>query len=158
MYLFLLTIHNIARWFIVFFGILAVVRAYRGFSLKNTWTNNDRLSGIVYTSVMDLQLLIGIVLYFFFSPFSKTLFTDFGGAMSDAGTRYFAFEHVFVMIIAVVFAHMGTFLTKKAKSDNIRHRIATFSYGVSLFLVMSMIPWPFMTYGRPLLRFFGFEI
>lgn len=37
-----LALHNVFRWLILILGILAIVRAYLGWSGKREWTERDR--------------------------------------------------------------------------------------------------------------------
>jgi hypothetical protein len=155
MYTIILSLHNITRWLVLIFGIVAVVRAFLGLLRQREWTETDRKSGILFGSFMDVQLLLGLLLYIFFSPITKTAFSNFSGAMRDSSLRFFAVEHVLIMVIAIVLTHVGSMMVKKATLAVSKHRRALVWYGVALLLVLAMIPWPSMAYGRPLLRLFG---
>ena len=148
MYNFILSIHNILRWLVLIFGVLAVLRAYFGWFGKKPWSNLDNRLGLGYTSTIDLQLLLGLLLYFFFSPITKSAFQDFGAAMADADLRFFAVEHLFMMIIAVVLAHIGRSRSRKAGTDNGKHKQAAIFFTLSLLVILAAIPW-----FRPLLPF-----
>ena len=97
--------------------------------------------GIVFTSLMDIQLLTGLVLYFFLSPITKLALSDFGSAMKNADLRFYAVEHIFMMLIAVVLVHIGRAKSKKAIADHAKFRIATIFYGLSLLIMLAAIPW-----------------
>ena len=104
---------------------------------------------MLFTSLLDLQLLIGLVLYFT-SPFMQPILQNFGQAMGNSSQRFFAVEHVFAMIAAIVVAHIGRSLSKKAAGDAARHKRAAIGFTVALVLILAAIPW-----SRPLLQFFG---
>ena len=67
---------------------------------------------------MDIQLLLGLILYLFFSEFGlKAIrYQGMSYVMSEGGreTMFFAVEHIFIMVVAVVFAHLGSILARKA--------------------------------------------
>jgi hypothetical protein len=56
---------------------------------------------------MDVQLLIGFLLYLFFSPMTTGALRDFGSAMGNSVLRFYAVEHLFGMVVAVIIAHVG---------------------------------------------------
>ena len=62
MYDFLLAVHNILRWIVLFLLILALVRAYWGWFGKREWTSTDRRVGTYYSVSLDIQLLLGLIL------------------------------------------------------------------------------------------------
>ncbi|NPV76702.1 MAG: hypothetical protein HPY59_10060 [Anaerolineae bacterium] len=158
MYTLILTLHNVTRWLVLFFGLIAVVRAFSGWLGKREWTKFDRQAGMMFAGMIDLQLLLGLILYFIYTPFTKVMFANFSGAMRDGVTRFFAIEHLLAMLVALVLAHIGASSVKKAAVAVSRHKRAAIWFTATLLLILAMIPWPFMDYGRPLLRLFGFTL
>jgi uncharacterized membrane protein YozB (DUF420 family) len=154
MYLLLLGLHNLARWAVVILALIALWRAYRGWLGKQPWTAADRKIGSFFTISMDVQLLLGLILYIFLSPITRAAFTDFGAAMGSAELRFFAVEHLTLMLIAVVTAHVGAVRARSAATDEARHRQAAIWVTATAVLVLLAIPWPFPLLGavRPLLR------
>jgi hypothetical protein len=141
MYGFFLVLHNLIRWVVLVFAVVAFVRGLLGWLRKSDWTDRDRKVGIILTSFLDAQLLIGLLLYFIFSPNTRAVFQDFGSVMGNAAMRFFALEHALYMLLAVVFAHVGSVLTKRATDDNDRHRKAAIFYGLALLLIILGMPW-----------------
>lgn len=146
MYPFILAVHNIVRWVALILAILAVVRAFLGWFGKREWTDRDRKIGIFFTSAMDIQLLLGLLLYFVFSPLTTSALRDFGAAMGIDNQRFFAVEHAVFMVLAVVFAHLGSAFSKRATDPMKKHRIAAIWFGLSLIIILLGMPWM-----RPLL-------
>jgi hypothetical protein len=97
-------------------------------------------------------MLIGLVLYFALSPSTRTALADFGGAMSNPQLRFFAVEHTFGMVVALVLAHIGRGKIRKAVPER-KARLAMIFYGLALVVILLSIPWPGMPAGRPLFRF-----
>ena len=141
MYPLVLTLHSLVRWAIVIIGVVAVVRAFMGWRGGKPWAQLDDRLGLIFTSVMDLNLLLGLLLYFALSDITKAAFRDFGAAMSDPGLRFFAVEHILIMIIAVVVAHIGRSRSKKAASDAGKHKQAAIFFTLAMVLVLLAIPW-----------------
>lgn len=156
LYLLFLSLHNLLRWATVIVAIWALVRAFGGWLQKRAWEKNDDRAGLFFTSLMDTQLLVGIVLYFLFSPWTAQLFANFSGAMKgNRNAAFFGMEHVGLMVLAVVAAHVGRALSRKAVESLKKHRTAAIWYSISILMVLAAIPWPGMATGRPLFRLFG---
>lgn len=153
LYSILLPVHSILRWLLLIAAVGSVALAFIGWFGKKPWTKTDDKLGLAFTSLMDLQLLIGLILYGFLSPITLTAFQNFGGAMGNTAMRFFAVEHIFMMVIAAVFAHIGRALSKKGASDLVKHRRAAIWFGLALLVVLVAIPWPFSAAARPWIRF-----
>lgn len=154
-YTIVLTLHNITRWLVIVFGILAIVRGFTGISRGRKWDKADDRAGMLYSTLLDVQLLLGLLLYFLLSPITTLALKDFGAAMANAALRYFSVEHAFIMLLAVIVAHVARALSKKAKTPRRQHLTAAVGYAISFLMILAAIPWPFLANGRPLLRFFG---
>ncbi len=81
MYAFFLAMHNIVRWVALILAIVATVTAFLGWFGKRQWSERDRKIGSFFGIAMDIQLLLGLLLYFVFSPITRTALQDFGAAM-----------------------------------------------------------------------------
>jgi hypothetical protein len=141
MYDLVLTLHSLVRWAIVILGVVAVVRAFLGWRGNKPWAQLDDRLGLGFTSAMDLNLLLGLLLYFVLSPITTGAFQDFGAAMGNSDVRFYAVEHILVMIIAVVVAHIGRARSKKAASDQGKFKQAAIFFTVAMLLVLLAIPW-----------------
>lgn len=141
MYPIVLAIHNIIRWVILIAGAVAVFRAYMGWFGKREWTETDRKAGLLFTTSIDIQILLGLLLYFFLSPITKAALSAFGDVMSEAGARFFAFEHVIVMLLALVFAHLGSILPKRVDEAVRKHRRAAIWFTLAFLVILAGMPW-----------------
>ena len=150
MYAITLSIHNVLRWLVLAAAVVAVLRAIIGWRGAQPWTPASTGSGRIFVILMDVQLLIGILLYGALSPVTKAAFADFGAAMAQQELRFFAVEHVLLMVLAVVAAHLGKVMAPRAGDFAGKWRRATLWYGASLLLMLAGTPW-----WRPLLRFGG---
>lgn len=127
-------------------GILAAARAWLGWLRKSEWVERDRKIGVFFSSAMDTQLLLGLLLYFLFSPITRSALSNFGAAMGDSGARFFALEHTLTMFLAVVFAHLGSILPRKASQATAKHRQVAIWFSLAVLLILQGMPWM-----RPLL-------
>jgi uncharacterized membrane protein YhfC len=150
MYPLLLAVHSLLRWAVLAAGGAAILRALMG--RKHTWTPADDRAGLWFVLAMDVQFLLGLVLYAGVSPITRAAFADFGGAMGNSMLRFWAVEHLFGMLIAVALVHIGRVRIRKATDTARRHRLALIFYGLALAAILASIPWPWMQAGRPLFR------
>ena len=141
MYTGFLHLHDTLRWLILLSLVITLVKYATGWLGNQPWNKTDNILGIVFTSLMDLQLLTGLVLYFFLSPVTKLAMSDFGAAMKNADLRFYAVEHFAMMLIAVVLVHIGRAKSKKVKTDQGKFRIATIFYLLALAILLYAIPW-----------------
>lgn len=141
MYAFFLAFHNIVRWVALILAIVATVTAFLGWFGKRQWSERDRKIGSYFAISMDIQLLLGLILYFVLSPLTRTALADFGAAMGVSDLRFFAIEHAFYMILAVAFAHLGSILPRRAPDSKAKFQRAAIFFGLALLLILLGIPW-----------------
>lgn len=152
LYSILLPLHNILRWIVLIAALFAIFRAFAGWLGKKDWTRTDDKAGMWFTMVMDIQVLAGLILYFL-SPLTQSALQNFGGAMSNAVARFFAVEHILLMVVAAAAAHMGRAFSRKASGSLSKHKRAAIWFVLALLLVLVAIPWPFSVAARPWIRF-----
>ena len=152
MYPLLLAIHSLLRWAVLATAIAAVLRAARG--KRHSWTPADERAGLWLVITMDLQFLLGLLLYVALSPITRVAFSDFGAAMRNSTLRFWAVEHLAGMIVAVALVHVGRVRIRKTADASRRHRLALIFFGLALLAMLVSSPWPGMAAGRPLLRGF----
>jgi hypothetical protein len=141
MYTFVLAVHNIMRWIVVVLAIFALVRAYWGWLGKREWSQTDRKAGMFFSISMDVQLLLGLILYFGLSPITRSAFQNFGAAMAEAGLRFFALEHFLSMFLAMIVVHVGVILSRKAVDAVAKHRRAALWFTLAVLLILMGMPW-----------------
>jgi hypothetical protein len=148
-YLTILAVHSWVRWLVLLPGLLAFVRAVRG--RGSAWTATDDRVGFWFVMLLDLQVLIGLVLYVWLSPITHEALRDFGAAMKSSSLRFWAVEHGFGMLIGLALAHVGRVRIRKADVSR-RHKLAAIFFGLALVAILASIPWPGTPNARPLLR------
>ncbi len=146
MYTGLLHTHNLFRWLVLLMLVVAIAFGFVGWISKKEWTKKDNIAGLLLTIFIDIQFLVGFILYAFVSPTTKAAFANFGAAMKDDILRFYAVEHVLMMVIALVLVHIGRAKSKKATSAWKKHRTAAIFYGIALVVILAAIPW-----NRPLM-------
>src|ERR1043165_8813952 len=114
MYTLLLTIHSWVRWVALVAAVGTIFAAIRKQdATAERWA-------MIAMMTLDIQLLLGLILYLAVSPNMQAILANFGGAMKDPTTRFWAVEHITSMLGAVVAAHVGRVLARKAKTADAR--------------------------------------
>jgi hypothetical protein len=133
--------HSGFRWLVLLLAIVLIIKSLIGLFGSGKYGKLDNILSASFVGFMHLQLLIGLILYFFLSPITTSAFDDFGAAMGNAGVRYWAVEHITVMILAIAAAQIGRSVSKKAQKDSIKFRQQAIFYTISLALMLTRIPW-----------------
>ena len=138
----LVTVHSYLRWVVLVLGIIALFKASKGKTAKSPFTESDRKIGLFFMISCHTQLLIGLILYFFVSPFGIQAFSlGMKEVMGNAVYRKIAVEHVFMMIIALVLITMGYSKNKKDIPALQKHKNAFLFFGLGILLILAGIPW-----------------
>jgi hypothetical protein len=136
-----LGIHNIFRWLVLVAAVYAIIRMVRGLVAKPAWTDADRKAGLVFSILIDIQLLLGLILYFVFSPLIKTFFANFSAAMQDSTLRFWGIEHIGLMVAVAVMVHLGTAVAKKDIPDAEKFKRSAIFFVIVVLMLMAGIPW-----------------
>ena len=134
LYPLLLTAHSWLRWIVLIVAILAVARAALGFFGRRAWLPLDDKLRLALIIVVDLQVLVGLVMWPFYLG-------RVGLNMADAGARQMLVEHPLTMLVAAVLVHIGAARIKRQEADRGRFKQALVFFGVALVLILAMVPW-----------------
>lgn len=145
--------HSWNRWLILLAGIIVIAAAVKGLASKSDYSSFQRKWLLVFISSLHIQLLVGILLYFVLSPITGQALHDFGSAMKDSVQRFWAVEHAFVNIIAIGLAQTGSILVKRRNNSAGKNKVLLIWVGISLILILAMIPMGMMGVERPWFRF-----
>jgi hypothetical protein len=114
----LLTIHGEIRWLVALLAVIVIVKFLIGWLGKRNYTSLDRTLLSVYTIVLDINVLLGLILLLF------------GGGFS--GPRL---EHATTMILAAIAGHM-TALWRRSTDSTIKFRNQLLLVALSVLLVL----------------------
>jgi len=155
-YGFILGCHSILRWAVVGFLIALLVRTVRGFQNNRRWTERDERLHVFLIAFADVQLLLGLLLYFWLSPVAHAFLASPGAAMKQSALRFYGVEHTLSAFLALAVLHIGRARSRRSRGEpRLRQKQVLVSLVVALVLVAAAIPWPGLPYGRPLFRGFG---
>lgn len=153
LYRIIVTLHSGLRWVLLALLLVVIVRAVLGWRGGKALVKKDRVLASICVGIADLQLVIGLLLYFGLTSWFTTLLEDPGRVMGTSALRFFAVEHAPGMIVALVILHVASIRSKRADDDRVAWRRLALGFIAALVLILVSIPWPFMPYGRALFRF-----
>ena len=107
MYNALLILHNFLRWVLLISAVLVLYQNYTGWDRGTKFTKGMKTTATVFLSTLDTQLLLGLILYIFYSPAVTQAFGNMKEAMHDRSLRFWSVEHITMMLIGVIIAHVG---------------------------------------------------
>lgn len=120
----LLTIHSILRWVIILVALAVIIKFALGVIQKQPYDKAARGLASAFGGLMDAQLLLGMV-FFIWSGLAIE-----GGF----GLRH-RWEHLAVMLVAVIVAHLPALWKKR--DDQTRYRNGLVAILVSILLVVA---------------------
>ena len=118
----ILSLHSIVRWLIIIVALVTIIKFWIGWRSGQTFSSLDRGLSSGFTGLIDLQLLLGLI-YLLWS-----------GLGAGAGFPSFRIEHMVLMLIAAVVAHLAV-LWKKSE-DKIRFRNSFFIVVDTLIIIL----------------------
>lgn len=119
-------LHSFWRWVVLLVVLVAIVRGLMGWLRGGRWEARDRQLALLATTALDIQLLLGLVLWIGQSRWNDGVF--------------FRIIHPLVMISAIVIAHVASLQAKKATSDTAKFRALAVGLIVAMVLITAAIP------------------
>ncbi len=123
-----LGLHSLWRWVVLITAIAAIVKALVGWVSQQPWSRLDDRLGMIYTIALDVQVLIGLILYILEQRWR----------LADP---FFTYVHPIIMIFALALAHIGRSRSQRIENAVAKHRTAAIFFLLSFFLIVAAIPW-----------------
>ena len=139
-YYIFLQAHSGIRWLTLLLAFAVVIKSLIGLFGSKEYLKPDNILAASFVGFMHLQLIFGLILYFI-SPIVKNARMDFGAAMGDSELRFWAVEHLVIMILAIAAAQLGRTISKKSENSGVKFKFQSIFFGVSLLLILLGIPW-----------------
>jgi hypothetical protein len=137
---FIKILHNLTRWVVLAGGLYAIFLSLRGLLTRAAWTAQEKRAGLIFTTALNVQLLIGLLLYLV-SPFMQALLQNVSEAMRNDRARFFLIEHLTIMVFAIIAAQLGYSLAKRASTDRAKFMRSSIGYTLAGILIIIGIPW-----------------
>lgn len=145
-------LHSWLRWGVLFLGVITLWQALMGWARGQNVSPEERRTQMLFISALDTQVLLGLALYFVLSPGTPKSLSALRLAMPYTVPRFYAVEHLFGMLVALVLVHFSSVRSRRALGARARHAWWALGLLVALGVIVLSIPWPSLPYGRPLFR------
>ncbi len=123
---YLVLLHSFWRWAVLLAAVVALVGALAGWLGGLAPALSARRVGSPYTIALDIQFVLGVILWV-----GKGWYVVPG---------FYRFEHPSIMVLALVVAHVGPVLARRATAPRAAARAVALSTLASLVLVVLGIP------------------
>jgi hypothetical protein len=152
MYVALLSLHSWLRWAVLSSTLTCAVLATRKLRGTHPWSDGATRLARAWVSLIDLQALAGMTLYFACSPVAEAARTSPSSALRDPSLRFFGLLHPLGMALVFVLTHATWIAVRRSRGARIRYRRWAIGASSSLVILALAVPWPQASYGRPLFR------
>lgn len=138
MYSAILGAHSHFRWLMLLSAILAIVLP----AINSQHSSKSKLPALVFMILCDIQLLLGLTLYFGLSPLGIDSFSEgMSRVMKTPEIRKITIEHFALMLIAIAFVHIGYSKIKKATNQDQVKKLSYKFFGIAIALMLLGFPW-----------------
>ncbi|HEU4538216.1 MAG TPA: hypothetical protein VFS00_29040 [Polyangiaceae bacterium] len=148
----LVVLHSWGRWAVFLTGALVAARALQGRGSGRPWGAADAAAARAWVGSTDVQVLLGMTLYFVVSPVAAVARLAPAVAWGDPMLRFFGALHPLAMVGAFAATHAAWIAARRV--DACPERFSRLGLGAlaALGLAALATPWPSLVYGRPLLH------
>ncbi|MCL6642138.1 MAG: hypothetical protein K6T71_02285 [Candidatus Bipolaricaulota bacterium] len=116
----LIKAHSGVRWLVLALILIGIGRAGWGWLNSQNYAKLDRVWGAISSGLMDLQILLGFVIFF----------------LLGWESRPSLLWHLTLMLTAAVSVHLGTIFARRLAEDRRKHYAHLLAYLIGLLLVL----------------------
>ncbi len=136
LYNYFFTSHIFVSIITIVSGISIIVLSVRGIRKHKEYLKRDSIISYIFTLSLYLQFVNGLVIYYILRTDRDHPLLETESSIDDASLRFWAIEHIALMIFALFLTQVGRIYIKKSKLSMKRFRASLFYYGISLFLIL----------------------
>jgi hypothetical protein len=151
-YKLLLFTHSWLRWLVLILMLISLTAATVSLLQRTTFTKRHERLFRIYRTCLGIEVLIGMLLYFIWSPLVTQVLYH-GLSFFDSAYIVFTLKHPLAMFVAFILCRGIENKTLKSTDDRKKFRIWLWGNVAVLILILLAIPWPFYEgFGRPWVR------
>ncbi len=137
-------LHSILRWVILILLAVTIVKSFNGMRTNADYHAQDKKFALWTLIAAHLQLVIGLIQYFVGPRGLKNIQNNgMKHVMSSSVDRFFAMEHLVMMLIAIVLITFGYSTAKRTLAPRKKHKKIFIFFLIALILILAAVPWPF---------------
>jgi hypothetical protein len=135
-YSFAFKIHIIISTITLLAGISTIVMSVHGLIRKRSYIRSDYVVSLVFNVALYFQLILGFLVYYLLRSDLEGSVWKVPDTQNDASLRFWAIEHIALMIFALFLTQLGRIFIKKSKVHFRKFRASLFYFGTSLLLIL----------------------
>jgi len=135
-YSFAFKIHIIISTLTILAGIATAVLSIQGLIRKRNYGRGDSGVSLVFNVALYFQLILGSLIYFLLRTTQEGPMWEVPDTQNDASLRFWAIEHIALMIFALFLTQLGRAFIKKSKGPFRMFRASLFYFGTSLLIIL----------------------
>jgi len=129
-------IHIFISTITILAGMSTVVISIHGLVRKRDYRRRDELVSLIFNVALYFQLFLGFLIYYLLRTSLEGPMWEVPDTQNDASLRFWAIEHIALMIFALFLTQLGRVFIKKSKDPYRKFRASLFYFGTSLFLIL----------------------
>jgi hypothetical protein len=135
-YSFAFKIHIFISTITLLSGIFTIALSVHGLNKKRDYGRKDFLVSLVFNVALYFQLFLGFLIYFLLRTTLEGPVWEVPDTQNDASLRFWAIEHIALMIFALFLTQLGRVFIKRSKGPSRKFRASLFYFGASLLLIL----------------------
>ncbi|HTV19541.1 MAG TPA: hypothetical protein VMG12_12735 [Polyangiaceae bacterium] len=152
-----LVAHSFVRWWVLVACGLAAFCGLGG-RARGSWSARDRGVARLFVGSVDLQVLLGLSLYFGVSPLARAARAvwaseGFRALWAAPELRFIGLIHPLLALSAALVAHASWVGVRRSERPSERHARLGWGAALAAAILLAAVPWPFLGHERPWFRF-----
>ena len=135
-YSFAFKIHIVISSITMLAGIATIALSVQGLIRKRDYGRGDFGVSMVFNVALYFQLILGFLIYYLLRTAQEGPMWEVPDTQNDASLRFWAIEHIALMIFALFLTQLGRAFIKKSKGSFRKFRASLFYFGASLLLIL----------------------
>ena len=129
-------IHIVISSLTLLAGIATIALSVQGLIRKRDYGRSDFGVSMVFNVALYFQLILGFLIYYLLRTALEGPMWEVPDTQNDASLRFWAIEHIALMIFALFLTQLGRAFIKKSKGSFRKFRASLFYFGASLLLIL----------------------
>ena len=135
-YSFAFKIHILISTITLLAGIATIVLSVQGLIKKRDYGKSDFGISLIFNVALYFQLILGSLIYYLLRTTQEGPMWEVPNTQNDASLRFWAIEHIALMIFALFLTQLGRAFIKKSLGPFRKFRASLFYFGTSLLLIL----------------------
>lgn len=135
-YSFAFKIHIVISSITLLAGLTTVILSIHGLIRERGYARIDLGASLLFNVSLYFQLILGFLIYYLLRSTLEGPVWEVPDTQNDASLRFWAIEHIALMIFALFLTQLGRVFIKKSKGPFRKFRASLFYFGTSLLLIL----------------------